>query len=91
MKYDIVCSTKNLSTEEWLKIQRLESAAVMQLSLPGCNPYRSIFELWQEKRGEIPVREEESEVIHFGKVLEDVVRKEFIQRTGLMVRKNFHS
>lgn len=27
------------------------------------------------------------EVIHFGKVLEDVVRKEFIQRTGLMVRK----
>ena len=36
---------------------------------------------------EIPVREEESEVTHFGKVLEDVVRKEFIQRTGLMVRK----
>ena len=23
MKYDIVCSTKNLSTEEWLKIRTL--------------------------------------------------------------------
>ena len=30
---------------------------------------------------------ESAAVIHFGKVLEDVVRKEFIQRTGLMVRK----
>lgn len=55
--------------------------------IAGCNPYRSIFELWQEKRMEIPVKEEESEVTHFGKILEDVVRKEFIQRTGLMVRK----
>lgn len=87
MKYDIVCSTKNLSTEEWLKIRTLGIGGSDAGIIAGCNPYRSIFELWQEKRGEIPVREEESEVIHFGKVLEDVVRKEFIQRTGLMVRK----
>ena len=87
MKYDIVCSTKNLSTEEWLKIRTLGIGGSDAGIIAGCNPYRSIFELWQEKRGEIPVREEESEVTHFGKVLEDVVRKEFIQRTGLMVRK----
>ena len=87
MKYDIVCSTKNLSTEEWLKIRTLGIGGSDAGIIAGCNPYRSIFELWQEKRGEIPVKEEESEVIHFGKVLEDVVRKEFIQRTGLMVRR----
>lgn len=87
MNYDIVCSTKNLSTEEWLKIRTLGIGGSDAGIIAGCNPYRSIFELWQEKRGEIPVREEESEVTHFGKVLEDVVRKEFIQRTGLMVRK----
>lgn len=87
MKYDIVCSTKNLSTEEWLKIRTLGIGGSDAGIIAGCNPYRSIFELWQEKRGEIPVKEEESEVTHFGKVLEDVVRKEFIQRTGLMVRR----
>ena len=82
-----MCSTKNLSTEEWLKIRTLGIGGSDAGIIAGCNPYRSIFELWQEKRGEIPVKEEESEVIHFGKVLEDVVRKEFIQRTGLMVRR----
>ena len=87
MKYDIVCSTKNLSTEEWLKIRTLGIGGSDAGIIAGCNPYRSIFELWQEKRGEIPVKEEESEVTYFGKILEDVVRKEFTQRTGLMVRK----
>lgn len=82
-----MCSTKNLSTEEWLKIRTLGIGGSDAGIIAGCNPYRSIFELWQEKRGEIQVREEESEVTHFGKVLEDVVRKEFIQRTGLMVRR----
>lgn len=87
MKYDIVCSTKNLSTSEWLKMRTIGIGGSDASIIAGCNPYRSIFELWQEKRGEIPVKEEESEVTHFGKILEDVVRKEFIQRTGLMVRK----
>lgn len=87
MKYDIVCSTKNLSTEEWLKMRTIGIGGSDASIIAGCNPYRSIFELWQEKRMEILVKEEESEVTHFGKILEDVVRKEFIQRTGLMVRK----
>lgn len=87
MKYDIVCSTKNLSTSEWLKMRTIGIGGSDASIIAGCNPYRSIFELWQEKRMEIPVKEEESEVKHFGKILEDVVRKEFIQRTGLMVRK----
>lgn len=87
MKYDIVCSTRNLSTSEWLKMRTIGIGGSDASIIAGCNPYRSIFELWQEKRGEISVKEEESEVTHFGKILEDVVRKEFIQRTGLMVRK----
>ena len=57
MKYDIVCSTKNLSTEEWLKIRTLGIGGSDAGIIAGCNPYRSIFELWQEKCGEIPVRE----------------------------------
>ena len=87
MKYDIVCSTKNLSTSEWLEMRTIGIGGSDAGIIAGGNPYRSIFELWQEKRGEIPVKEDESEVTHFGKILEDVVRKEFIQRTDLMVRK----
>lgn len=53
MKYDIVCSTKNLSTSEWLKMRTIGVGGSDASIIAGCNPYRSIFELWQEKRGEI--------------------------------------
>ena len=65
MKYDIVCSTKNLSTSEWLKMRTIGVGGSDASIIAGCNPYRSIFELWQEKRGEIQVREEESDSPHF--------------------------
>lgn len=87
MEYDIICSTKNLSEEEWLRMRLLGIGGSDVSIIAGCNAYKSIFELWQEKRGEISVSEEDSEVAHFGKILEDVVRKEFVARTGLTVRK----
>ena len=47
MKYDIVCSTKNLSTSEWLKMRTIGVGGSDASIIAGCNPYRSIFELWQ--------------------------------------------
>lgn len=87
MEYDIICSTKNLSEKEWLKMRHIGIGGSDASIIAGCNPYKSIFELWQEKRGEISVSEEDSEVAHFGKILENMVRKEFVARTGLTVRK----
>lgn len=87
MEYDIVCSTKNLSRDEWLRMRLLGIGGSDVSIIAGCNSYKSVFDLWQEKRGEISVSEEDSEVTHFGKILEDVVRKEFVARTGLTVRK----
>ena len=46
--------------EHWLKGRMNGIGGSDAGIIAGCNPYRSIFELWQEKRGEIPVREEES-------------------------------
>lgn len=87
MEYDIICSTKHLSRDEWLRMRLLGIGGSDVSIIAGCNPYKSVFDLWKEKRGEISVSEEDSETTHFGKVLEDIVRKEFVSRTGLTVRK----
>ena len=85
--YEILCNTRNLTREEWLSFRRYGIGGSDASVVAGCNPYRSIFELWKDKRGEMPIAEEDSEVTHFGTILEEVVRKEFVTRTGIKVRK----
>lgn len=52
------------------------------------NPWKSSFELYQEKVGEVE-RADLSEVqaVHFGTVLEEPLAQEFVRRTGLKVRR----
>ena len=45
MNYDIVCSTKNLSTEEWLKIRTLGIGGSDAGIIAGCNPYLSLIHI----------------------------------------------
>ena len=55
--------------------------------IAGINPYRSVYQLWLEKTGQTEPTENENEYTHFGTILEPVVRKEFMARTGLKVRQ----
>ncbi len=54
--------------------------------IAGINPWRSIYELWQEKTGACIPQEAGNEFTHFGSILESVVKEEFTRRTGLKVR-----
>ena len=48
----------------------------------GKNPYRSILQLWEEKTGKLPVTDEGNEYTYWGNVMEPIIRKEFMNRTG---------
>ncbi|MBR4026304.1 MAG: YqaJ viral recombinase family protein, partial [Lachnospiraceae bacterium] len=50
------------------------------------NSYRSILELWKDKMGLIQVKETENQYTYFGTIMEPVIKKEFMKRTGLKVR-----
>lgn len=78
--------TADLSREEWLKYRTCGIGGSDVSVIAGVNPYKSIFTLWLEKTGQVELRESCSEYTHFGTVLEPVVKKEFMRRTGLKVR-----
>lgn len=82
-----IVSTKNLSHKEWLSYRNKGIGGSDVSVIAGMNPYKSVHTLWLEKTGQIKPEEGESEYAHFGKLLEPIVRKEFMMRTGKKVRQ----
>ena len=82
----ILYHKKNLSREEWLQCRRVGIGGSDVSIIAGLNKYKSIYELWEEKTGEVSLKETASEVAYWGTVLENVVKQEFMKRTGLKVR-----
>ena len=81
--------TKDLSREEWLRYRTQGIGGSDVSIIAGINPYKSIYQLWLEKTGQIEPKQTESEFAHFGTLLEPIVRREFMERTGLKVRQKF--
>ena len=54
--------------------------------IAGINKFKSVFQLWLEKTGNAELEEADSEYAHFGTVLEPLVKKEFMERTGKKIR-----
>lgn len=80
--------TNGMDRGEWLKWRRMGIGGSDAAVIAGASPFRSIFELWMDKTGQAEEKKgEESECVHFGNVLEPVVRREFMRRTGLKVRR----
>ncbi len=50
------------------------------------NPFKSIHQLWLEKIRQLEPEPTQSEYAHFGTILEPIVKKEFMERTGLNVQ-----
>lgn len=83
----VVVKTNNLRREEWLKYRTGGIGGSDVSVIAGINPYRSLHQLWLEKTGQISPEETDNEYTHFGTLLEPIVRKEFVERTGLKVRQ----
>ncbi len=79
--------TVNLSHADWLRYRTMGIGGSDVSVIAGINPYKSAYQLWLEKTGQIEPAESENEYTHFGTVLEPVIRREFTERTGLKVRQ----
>ena len=55
-------------------------------ALLGLNPYKTPLDLWEEKTGKSE-GSPAGEAAHWGKILEDIVAKEFQARTGMKVQR----
>lgn len=53
----------------------------------GLSKWKTAHELWLEKTGTVEPEKLDSQVVHFGNVLEQVVADEFAERKGFKVRK----
>lgn len=82
----ILAKTADISREEWLKLRTQGIGGSDVSIIAGINKFKSVFQLWLEKTGIIEPEEGDFEYTHFGTVLEPVVRKEFMERTGIKVR-----
>ena len=78
--------TREMTHEQWLEERRKGIGGSDASVVLGVNPWRSPFDLWMEKTGEY-VQDNENEKMYWGNVLEDLVAKEFMKRTGKKVRR----
>ena len=83
---NVLVKTDKMSREEWLKWRTKGIGGSDASVIAGVNPYRSVFQLWLEKTGQVIPQEADSEYTHFGNILEPIVKKEFTRRTGIKVR-----
>lgn len=80
-------STKEMSRYEWLQERAKGIGGSDAGIILGVNKYRTAFELWLEKTGQVEPQEIDNEAIYWGNEMENVVAKEFEKRTGKKVRR----
>lgn len=83
----LLVSTVGMDRQEWLNWRVGGVGGSDAGIILGLNKYKTAFELWLEKTGQVVPEEINNDAIHFGNVLEDIVAKEFSERTGKKVRR----
>lgn len=85
MSANILADTSNMTSSERLKHRTIGIGGSDVSVIAGINPYRSIYQLWLEKTGQVEPAEDGNEYTHFGTVLEPIVKQEFTERTGIKI------
>ena len=80
-------STLEMTHDEWLLDRRRGIGGSDVATILGLNKWKSAYQLWLEKTGQVELDHTNSEPAYWGNVLEEVVAKEFQERTGLKVRR----
>ena len=80
-------STLEMTRQEWLEDRRKGIGGSDVATILGLNKWKSPYQLWLEKTGQVELEEIDSEPAYWGNVLEEVVAKEFTERTGKKVRR----
>lgn len=83
----VLTSTNQMSHEEWLETRAGGLGGSDASVVLGLNKWKTPFELWLEKTGQVLPQNSQNEAAYFGTLLEDLVAKEFEKRSGKKVRK----
>ncbi len=82
-----IVNTLQISREEWLTLRKGSIGGSDAGAVMGMNPYRSALEVYADKKGMIPDKEQ-NEAMRLGSDLEDYVAKRFEEMTGKKVRRD---
>ena len=82
--FKTLASTENMLYEDWLEYRRMGIGGSDASVVCGISQYKSPVELWMEKTGQMP-DSESGEPAYWGTVLEEIVKSEFVKRTGIEV------
>lgn len=81
-----IIKTVDMNEAQWLANRRGGIGGSDVSAILGINKYRTPFEVWLDKTGQVPIdTTETSEAIHFGNVFEEVVAQEFSRRADKKV------
>lgn len=83
----VLASTANMTHQEWLETRTKGIGGSDASVILGLNKWKTPFELWLEKTGQVIPESSQSEAAYWGTMLEDMVAKEFEIRTGKKVRR----
>jgi putative phage-type endonuclease len=83
----VLANTNEMSHEEWLQARRKGIGGSDAAVILGLSKWKTPFELWLEKTGQVIPEETDNEAAYWGNVLEDTVAREFSLRTGKKVRR----
>ena len=79
-------NTSDMSRNDWLEHRRCGIGGSDVAVIMGVSPWKSLMDLWLEKTGQY-VEGIDSESMYWGRVLEDVIAKEFAIRNKLKIRR----
>ncbi|ENR5907417.1 YqaJ viral recombinase family protein [Listeria monocytogenes] len=84
----ILTSIKDMDRTQWLLTRRQGIGGSDAGIIMGLNKYKTAFELWLDKTGQVLPDESAGEAAYWGNQMEEVVAKEFEKRTGKKVRRS---
>lgn len=87
MQAEVLSTTENMERDEWLLERRKGLGGSDASIVLGINKWKTPFELWLDKTGQVEPQELQSDAAYFGTILEDLVAKEFERRSGKKVRR----
>lgn len=87
MSCEKVVRVSDITREEWLAIRRTGLGGSDAACVMGLNPFRSRLELYADKKGMIPDKDD-NEAMRLGRDLEQYVADRFMEATGKKVRKS---
>lgn len=75
-----------MSQLKWLEERRKGIGGSDVAAICGLSPWRTAFEVYQEKVGEAPASSEPNDAMKYGLMMEGVLRQWYSDETGLIVR-----